>query len=187
MAMKVFALKPVPDKYQLLSLSDEQAEQRLDWFAGKPIGDSWVRFHVEVLRDEEYKNRQSSDFPSWGGVPVFSRRAVDALRDLLEPNGEILALDCPDGEYFAYNVTRVVDALDELASDVKRFRDGDVMRILRHSFHPKRVAKQTIFKIPQFEHAHDIYVTDGFVAGVKTAGLIGFEFRELWSTAEPTS
>src|SRR5258707_1021726 len=45
-------------------------------------------------------------------IPAFSRRAVDALRDFIEPNGELLPLVSPVGEYFAYNTTTVADILD---------------------------------------------------------------------------
>ena len=46
-------------------------------------------------------------------VPAFSRKAVDALRNLLEPNGELLPLVAEVGEYFAYNITTVADILDQ--------------------------------------------------------------------------
>src|SRR5260370_19682769 len=45
-------------------------------------------------------------------IPAFSRRAVDVLRDLLEPNGELLPLVSSVGEYYAFNTTKVADILD---------------------------------------------------------------------------
>ena len=63
------------------------------------------------------------------GLPVFSRRAIEALGDLLEGNGEILPTTCEGDEIFFFNVTRVIDALDESDSEVIGF-DGssEIMR-----------------------------------------------------------
>jgi hypothetical protein len=54
-------------------------------------------------------------------VPAFNRRAVDALRDFLEPNGELLPLVSSVGEYYAYNITTVVDCLDHERSEIEWF------------------------------------------------------------------
>src|SRR5262245_34678544 len=70
------------------------------WVPQKFIGDVW----------------SENDFPCEGApawvTPVFSQRAVEGLREFLEPNGELLPVFTPMGTYYAYNVTTVVDALD---------------------------------------------------------------------------
>src|SRR2546427_8710208 len=55
--------------------------------------------------------RKFNDYPALGVVPAFSDRAVNALRDFLEPNGELLPLDSDLGTYFAYNLLTTVDVL----------------------------------------------------------------------------
>src|ERR1700685_545939 len=51
--------------------------------------------------------RKCQDYPGIDIVsPAFSERAVEVLRDFLEPNGEILPINTRSGKYFAYNLTR---------------------------------------------------------------------------------
>src|SRR5262249_54099893 len=57
-------------------------------------------------------------------IPAFSRRAVDALRDFLEPNGELLPLVSPVGEYYAYNITTVANILDHARSNIVWYHGG---------------------------------------------------------------
>ena len=186
--MKVFLLDADVNRYEMLTYSNQEDSKRImDWFCGEPIGDRWTPLKVEVLRDDENKDRPSSDFPGAGASkPTFSSRALEALQDMLDSNGETLPLDCKDGEYWMFNVTRVVDALDEKNCEVKRFSDGGVMRVERYSFKPERIQGLAIFKILQFP-CSDIYVTDLFVERVKAAGLTGFKFNLLWDSEGPST
>lgn len=181
--MKIYQLHEDFDRYEVLSYSNPQDSTRIhDWFCGKPIGKRWVPLRVEILRDKEHKDRPSSDFPGFGaGRPTFSDRAVEILRDFLEDNGEIFPLDCEDRNYYVFNVTRMVDALDEENSDVERFSSGRIMEVNRFAFYPDKVRDLSIFKIPQFPIG-DVYVTDSFTNRVKSANLTGFAFDLLWDS-----
>ena len=181
--MKIYQLHEDFDRYEVLSYSNPQDSMRIqNWFCGKPIGERWVPLRVEILRDKEHKDRPSSDFPGFGaGKPTFSHRAVEALRDLLADNGELLPLDCKDGNYWVFNVTRVIDGLDEENSDVERFSSGRIMAVERFAFYPDKVRDLSIFKIPQFPKG-GAYVTDSFTNRVKSANLTGFAFDLLWDS-----
>lgn len=125
-----------------------------------------------------------SDFPSSGGIiPVFSQRAVEALADLLLAHGEILPLTCVEGAYFAYNVTRLIDALDLQRSDYHQFSSGVIFDISRHEFRPDRLRDAVIFKLPQMPGPGE-FVTDVFVRRVEQARLQGFSLKEVWSEAD---
>ena len=116
------------------------------------------------------------------GLPIFTRRAVEALGDLLEDNGEIIPATCEGDRIFFFNVTKVIDALDESSSEVIRFDDSsDVMSIDRHAFFREKLVGAAIFKIPQWP-TRRVYVTDRFVERVESTGLKGFWFRRVWST-----
>jgi hypothetical protein len=179
--MNVYSLDADSDRYQNLVLLREDDWVRLrDKFEGAPMASTWEPLLVEILRDRVHRNRPRSDFPSLDGViPVFSERAIAAMRDLLEPRGEILPLRCHEGTYFAYNVTRVIDALDETRSELERFDDGRVMWIDRPAFFPDRLAGEVIFKIPQSRAR--VFVTDPFAQRVHERGLAGFALRPVWS------
>lgn len=186
--MNVYELKADSNHYQSLDFVNKG-----DWdnfllgrWDGRHLQASWSALEVRVLgEDEAGEPLPAGDFPSLGGIiPVFSRRARSALSDLLRANGEFLPLKCDEcagGSYDAYNVTRVVDALDETGSELKRFKSsGRVQRVLRHEFRPEFIADLHIFRIPQ---ENRVYVTDLFVERVRAAGLTGFEFLPLWSVS----
>jgi hypothetical protein len=124
-------------------------------------------------------------------IPLFSERACEALRDLLEPNGEILPVNCKTGTYVAHNPTSVVDALNRETSDIKwpdliRLRKHEPIiaeQIKYHDFIPERVAGLSIFRIP--EDICDFYVTERFASRVREFDLRGFNLRKLWPLPRP--
>ena len=99
---------------------------------------------------------------------------------MLTGNGELLPLSCGEGEYYAFNVTTSIDALDESNSEVERFESsGRIMLVLKYAFFGVRLSGATIFKIPQFPRTH-VYVTDKFRKIVINNHLTGFDFVNLW-------
>jgi len=111
--------------------------------------------------------------------PVFSRRAVDALGDILTANGDLLPLETDVGEYFLYVVQTKIDALNVPGSDVRRNHAKQAAaRIVYFDFIPSRLAGAAIFRIP--EQPNYTLVTDRFKERVEQAGLNGFEFAKVW-------
>ncbi len=172
----------------------EEYRTQYDCFQGKAIGDIWQP--VEVRDYESTDDFPIGDFPylhGFGIVPVFSDRAVEVLSDLLQGNGEILPLTCSIGTYYAFNVTKVVDVLDEAHSEFKPLQEldpdifwkasPDQMGVTRFEFFSEKVADLSIFRIPFGSNYAENYplVTDRFVQRVEAAGLKGFEFQLLWS------
>lgn len=133
----------------------------------------------------ELPHKHTNDFPYVDFfIPTFSGRAVEALREFLEPNGELLPLRCDTGTYYLYNVLTVIDALDHEKSEIdwmgylshqtKVVADN----ILRYEFHAERIANASIFRI--VERPVDYYVTQPFVDRVLAAGLQGFNLKKVW-------
>ena len=134
--------------------------------------------------------RPSNDFPCINLlIPAFSHRAVDALRDLLEPNGEILPLDSKSGKFYAYNATTIVDALDKSLSEVIYFSsssspdDVRAMDVEEYAFVPFKVQGVVVFRIPQL--GTEVFVTDVFEQRVRENNLQGFDLQEVWSQDSP--
>jgi hypothetical protein len=124
--------------------------------------------------------------------PVFSHRAVNALSNLLEGNGELLPLNCAEGEYYLFNTTRIVDALDEEKTEFKPYSEVDPDMayqdddphspvITSPAFYPEVVADLTVFKIPLRYPFGGTLFTDKFVQRVQETELKGFAFELLWS------
>ena len=181
--MNVFKLTPDCNRYQNLVFASKEDWAIFDRFDGRSILPSWPQPVVEVLRDKKFnRNLPPGDFPSLflPGVPVFSLRAVSVLRSILQENGETLPLSCGEGEYFAFNVTTFIDALDESNSEIERFESsGRIMRVLKFAFFPDMLREAAIFKIPQFRRTQ-VYVTDQFRNIVVNNHLIGFVFVKVW-------
>lgn len=113
-------------------------------------------------------------------IPAFSRRAVDVLRDFLEPNGELLPLVSEVGEYFAYNITTIVNILDHKRSEISWYEDDPDLAstVTRYVCLPDKMAGLSIFSIP--EASTSTFVTQAFVDRVRLHRLQGFRFIKLW-------
>lgn len=92
--------------------------------------------------------------------------------------GELLPLRCDGAELVAWNVTTVVDALHEDASELWQFDDGRVMNVIRPAFFPDLVRDVVAFRVPQWRGG--IYVCEALAERAASAGLSGTTFKEVW-------
>ncbi len=121
------------------------------------------------------------DYPCVNMIyPAFSQRACDALRDMLEPNGELLPLDSECGAYYYYNCQTYTDALDYEQSTIEwprrqeKYIAGD---ILRYVFDDQQLKHLSIFGLSIYPIY--LYVTESFKQRVEEAGLMGFDFNKV--------
>jgi len=178
--MKVYILDADPDKYRGIyyTIEDDIVEFNRR-FKGTPMKETWTGREKFAFVPRRLPR---GDTPSLSShIPVFNARAVKVLGDLLNHSGELLPIVCDNESYFLFNVTQVVDALDEARCELERFDDGRIMFIDSYSFIERKLAGVTIFKLPQRPLGW-AYVTDPFVERVKAAKLKGFKFRLVWSS-----
>jgi hypothetical protein len=179
--MRIYELDSDVEGYRSMGLATGRAFWR--WhqrFDGNPLKRYWTgkeRFKFEP------RDLPKGDMPGTMPGVAFTPKAVKALSDFLEPNGELIKIRCQKDTLFLYNVTRLLDALDEDNCDVKRFDDGRIWDITRYSFFEDRLAGVVIFKLPQWRLGPP-YVTDPFVQRVRETALKGFRFQLVWSTEE---
>jgi hypothetical protein len=194
--MNIYELCRIDDVREIICPKKEDRYFEMDHFRGKPMRAIWrpIEYKVTVVPKEKYDGWKYPPSDVYSGRRViFSRKAVDALYDMLEANGEILPLlfEGKENEYFAYNVLTVSNAVDEEKSEIDRHPDGDFSHILRYEFDPAQVTGLTIFKtwqnkkpLPNKESytfvSGDVFVTDPFVKRVQEAGLFGFDFDLKW-------
>jgi hypothetical protein len=179
-ALDVYLLTADADRYQWLDLiADHGQVEHLS--TGRALSGSYETMKVQVLDDRANRRLPAGEFAQLNyPVPVLSRRAADALEDLLRDDAELLPLESDDRDYCVLNVTRVVDALDVARSEVKRFRSGGIMRVLRYELRREAIEPVTIFRLPEL--LVDVYVTDAFRAAVEAARLEGLAWdRLVWS------
>ena len=179
--MNVFRLERDPKEHFDFALVDEVADRAIwNGFNGAPLAAQW-RAPMITAVDVNDVEAEPGDYAVLGSIPVFSLRALDALLDLIRPNGELLPLRYRGTEYFAYNVTRVIPALDEAESSIIRFPNSEVvMSIAEYAFRPEIVGTSAVFKIPQLPKAF-VFITDSFVERAKSKHLTGFSYPRLWT------
>ena len=176
---RVYTLKPDYRHEALVPPDDPEIVDLFQRFNGTPFGEAWVPLDVEVDDDEELHDLPLGDLTLLAcHIPVFSKRAVSCLEDILKGHGEILPLLSERGEYFAYNVTAIVDALDVSASEIDYLSTGRLANIRRYSLHRDKIGDAMIFKLPQVTWL-DVFVTDRFVKRVEECELFGFEFKPV--------
>jgi hypothetical protein len=178
--MNVYILDADVNKYRgIYYVNEEDVVQFNRHFDGKSMKRKWTGREKFAFVPRRLPKGDTPGLSSH--IPVFNSKAVAALEDFLKPNGELLSIFCDGEKYFLFNVTRVVDALDEPKCELQLFDDGGIMDIVRYSFLKQKLTGVTIFKLPQ-DLLGWVYATDPVVDRVRAAGLKGFKFRQVWSS-----
>jgi hypothetical protein len=156
-------------------------------FDGRARAGSWIPIEMRSVNVDEYgRRREKSDFPacSGGDMLLVRQRGVDLLGDVLRVDGELLPLNCVDGEpLWTFNVTTLLDCLDERRSTLLRMPDsGKIIRVKVPVFRMEALAASTarVFKVTQMPRGL-IYVTDEFANRVASLPLRGIEFKQVWA------
>ena len=158
--MKVYTLRSDVNKYRGFYYTNEDDVVEFNRrFDGRSMKNTWTGEEKFAFVTRRLPRGDISGLSSH--IPVFNSKAVKALSDFLESNGELLPITCNAERYFVFNVTKVIDALDEDNCELKLFDGGAIMDVETFSFFPERLQGITLFKIPQLILA-DVFVTDPF-------------------------
>ncbi|HMG17884.1 MAG TPA: DUF1629 domain-containing protein, partial [Gemmatimonadales bacterium] len=167
------------EAYALMPPERRGSGDVFDSFDGSVIpARSWKPISVRAVRDGSGGD-QPADFSLVWTEPALSRRAAETLRSILLPHAQLLPLTTDIGEYFALNVTTVIDALDEQSSALQRFASGRVMHVRDWVFRPDALGDVPIFKIPQLPRAF-VFLNTALLGAIQTAGLSGLDPQLIW-------
>jgi len=171
----------VPDETPGIRLKQEM----WDKFRGKSLKEIWpAKVKYQYLSKRTARGDFPYDFQS-SSYLILSLRAADALRDLLEPEGEFYPIECDENpQLTAWWPTKLCDALDTIQSDIKWFDEEEKKRpayVKRFWFLEKMIGDTPIFQIPE---DFNFFVTDRFLRRVRERNLKGFGFRKLWTPEE---
>ncbi|RWC40414.1 MAG: hypothetical protein EOS55_27760 [Mesorhizobium sp.] len=181
--MKIYVLSVVEGQEWVLPRQADDYELFAALGGQRQTG--WHAPRMEFLREQEDGSpRQHSDFP-WLGeeVLILRARALELLKPTLEPYGEFLPLRS-DEAISLFNVTTVVDALDEERSKLVRFDDGGIMMIESTVLRPDAIGDAEIFKLPERAdgvRVSSIYLQESIVRRIGELGLKGIAFAMVWS------
>lgn len=155
-------------------------EHRDQWhWTAEPLSPVWKPLKVNG------RVAAFNDYPCLGlMIPAFSSRAVAALGEFLEPNGELLPLATTVGDYYAYNCMTVVEILDHAKCRASWMGKPPscALDITYFSVIPERTEGLSIFRLREL--CNWILVTDQFVQAVRETGLNGFHFVKVWPWPE---
>lgn len=176
---KIYILKPDYRHEAFVPPEVPGITDLLNSFNGTPFGETWTPLKIEVDDDEDIHDLPLGDFTLLSShIPVFSRKAAACLEDVLIGNGEMLPVLSERGEYYAYNVTSIIDALNVSASEIDYLSTGRLANIRRYSLYLDKLKDAVIFKLPQVTWL-DVFVTDRFVKRVEKCQLFGFDFKPV--------
>jgi len=178
--MEVYTLRADVNKYRgIYYINADDIVEFNRRFDGTPMKETWTGKEQFAYIPDRLRKGDTPGLSTH--IPVFGLKAVATLEDFLRPNGELLPMTCDGERLFLFNVTRVVDALDEDNCELERFSSGRIMDVESFSFFQRKLSGIIVFKIPQLI-LMDVFVTEPFVERVKTAKLKGFKFRLVWSS-----
>lgn len=180
--MKIWKLYFEVDKYENLIPIRAFTADEIQSFDGRKKKDIWKRLPVKRMEPE--KKLELSDAPGFT-IPVFSKKAVEILRPLIQNSIEELELQFEEAEYYGINVTTVLDVIDYPKSKYKMYSDGKrIMVFEKYAF--KRcdeLNNNNIFKIVD-EPRRWAFVSDKFKQTVEENGLSGFKFKLVWDSEQ---
>jgi hypothetical protein len=142
---------------------------------------SWVPYDF-FCRERGSTPVNEWDYFACGTTPpgLFSRRALDVLRDLLK-DFTPLPVSLEGFEYYCLRPEKTIDCLDIRKSIIVYYstppEDGP-MEILRHKFRQRLLKRSSIFAIPQ-QRPLKLFATELVPEIVARSGLKGFAFPLL--------
>lgn len=178
--MKIWILDCDVDTYENLTWKKELDINFVQSFDGMKKLKDWKPVQVKRMYGRTFSNTPGLS----PHIPVFDKKAINVLSDLLEGNAEILPLDCEDGFFYAINVINIMDCIDYERSKYKTFRDGKrIMRFVTYVFNEEKIKGMHLFKIKD-EPLKRPFVSDKFRKKVIDNNLTGFKFELAWDSEQ---
>jgi hypothetical protein len=178
--MNYFVYRPDADNFAGIAAASDQHDDIVDiHYNDAALSSTWTPLVCHGFDDNP---PHEGDFPSLSDfwqIPVMSKRAWDTLSPLIRYCCEPLAIVHPSGKpFYLVHVMDTLDCLDFDRSDVKRYTDGGVMRIVRYSFKRGMLNGKHIFKLRR-DIGGELLVDDDFRIAVECHGLKGLVFRQV--------
>ena len=189
--MKIFKYWGPPEPYARFMTTTSTKDQEM-WgrrLFGEPRSTDWEPIEIVPAEEDPGVPLPLEPMADITTVNDTSRNCVwgPRARAALEPHvgrcGEFLPLRCKEADWVLFHVTRIIDALDEEASEIIYFPDArrKVLRFVKMSFRPQMLEGELMFRIPQRSSA-DVFVTDRFAQLVEQHDLIGFNLKLVWDS-----
>ncbi len=174
--MRYYKLTADVNRFDCLKV-DAKGDKQLTALRGERVAANWKPLTVQT----DVQTGKMGDFPGLschGKIPVFSRRAWEALAELLGGHVEALPLRGKAGDFFAINVLAIEDCLVEERTQFGRFESNNkIYRVEKYAFKRGYAPVSPIFWVPQVRDA--VLVTDVLREQVERHGFTGLEWISL--------
>lgn len=175
----MFLAQPDVEVHRVFVFIDDEEAAKMPIRDGRDLKAGWTALQVRPFDEKGGSKKPIADISGMVGLPLFSAHAYDATRGVLEKCGQFLPFRCGRETLWGFNVTKIVDCLDEEKSTVTRFRTGRVMDISRYTFKPMIADLGVcVFGIPQLGGSR-YYATEGMKRFFEDEGITGMSFTPL--------
>lgn len=149
---------------------------------GRAQQQNWTPVPMRLVQTDMGLPLALSDAPWLGShALIFRPSVIEAMKDMVVDNGELLPLDCAGQELVTFNPNRLISPLDEARSDIVRFASGRIVDVTRYAFSPEIVGDSDVFKITNLR-VSPTFLSHRFVARWVSRGLKGLSFSRVWPT-----
>lgn len=177
--MKYYYYRPDSDRFNAIGLKPEDRNLISIRTVYARILPTWKP--IEVVEFDDNPGVEG-DFPSltnYNQLPVMSHKAWQALEPVIGSCCEPLPLRHPSGSsLYLVHFTESTDALDVEKSELKRYTDGGIMRVVRYALKSETIRGRHAVKLPK-ESGGEVLVDEEFRKAVEANKLLGLEFKEV--------
>lgn len=142
----------------------------------KPFGDEYQDITLSLMKSDTGKKNYQFDFCGFlNPFFIYSELALNNLRDILEPRGQILPVitESKKKKFFGYYPTNPLSGCFDKEESVYREYPKGLM-IEKPVLIASNITDEYLFSIE--EDISRVFVTDKFKQRVEEAGLLGFDF-----------
>lgn len=180
--MKVFDPIPAEDFQFVHPVPPDDWETTGFRFDAHIAGEEWIPRPLELITEDMGRKLKQGDWLYFDHhIPVVRPAAALAIKHVLDPGDLLLPMTCGREQLYFIKPKWKVDALDEDASTIWRFSDGNKV-IRKHVFKEEAIGRLAAFYITQVRTS-TFYVTEPFVQAWENAGLQGLDFKLLWKSS----
>lgn len=142
--------------------------------------DRGYTLNLEIGLPDDPDDWIATDCPHLSGYGLMlSNKAVSVFGPVLTDAGYLLNTSLPRADHYKLFICeRLIDAIDQERSDIKRFTNGGVWRLRRYELRAELLQDMHVFRLKHRRNM--LFVSDQFVRLVQEHELTGFEFTEIW-------
>lgn len=144
--MRIWMLNFELDEYDNLTTVHHMGLEETRSYDGRSKKRGWRP--LAVKRMDPDKGLELSNTPGFDShIPVFDDEALEILHPLIKKDVEVLPLAFSERDFYAINITTVLDCIDYDKAQYKLFSDGKrIMRFIKYAFIEEHLKVKTSLK-----------------------------------------